>query len=337
MNRRAQLHLLACSILLFILAACGQPAAPVTATSIPTETTVPTATPVPPTPTPTLPPICLSMDLEEISPEKTGKEVVEAMVEELNAGDLLGALAYFDEDARAYYIGVPPAPVEVAHGRAGICGVLAKHISDQLKWNLVVTSDLSGVTTAVNETVIRADSEIWLDSYQQAGMESNRFFDTFRVIDGKIVDYVAILSEESLTKWRPFIAAAQSADTAKRTEGAAGSDFNVIFSDFECIYEGPPAWKYGKANFGIEIKDHKENKYGYVIINLEKGYDIFDLAVATYGGKPSWVRYGSIFDLEYSENATTTYLVAGITKYLMCFSNKEEHIIGLLGPFPVIP
>lgn len=329
MNRRAYLRLLACAILLFILAACGQPTVPPTATSVPTETTVPTAT--------LLPPICQSLQAEETPAGLTGAQIVEEMVAKLNAGDVVGAMALFSEDARAYHIGIFPAPVEVAHGRAEICGLMAEQISDHLKWNLVVTSEYSGVTTAVNVTVIRADSEIWLDSYQQAGMESNRFFDTFRVIDGKIVDYVAILSEESLTNWRPFITAAQSAELSNPAEETAGSDFNVIFSDFECTYEGPPAWKNGMANFGIEIKDHKEYKYGYVIINLEKGYDIFDLAVATEGGKPSWVRYGSIFDLEYSENATTTYLVGGITKYLMCYSNKEEHIIGLLGPFPVIP
>lgn len=343
MNQCINLRVLTCTIILFFLTACGQASDPSPPTIAPTETAVPTFTPVPPTstptPTPTLPPICQSLQAEETPASLTGAQVVEEMVAKLTAGDVAGAMAYFSEDALAYFIGIPPAGFEAVHGKAAICGVMAKHVSDNLKWNLTITSEFKGLTTATNQYSVKAQSEIWLDSYQQAGVISSQFNDTFHVIDGKITDYAAILTEDSLAEWRPFIKEFQAQQESLRAHSpeAAGSDFNVVFSDFECTFEGPSVWKYGKANFGIEVKDHSDYQHGYVIINLDQGYDYFDLAVATDSGKPSWVRYADIFDLRQREKETTTYTVAGINKYLMCFSNKEEHIIGLLGPFPVVP
>ena len=57
------------------------------------------------------------------SPEpkpETASEIVQAMVDRMNAGDPEGSLAYFADDAVAYIIGLPPTGMEVYTGKEQI-------------------------------------------------------------------------------------------------------------------------------------------------------------------------------------------------------------------------
>lgn len=334
MHTQSGKFIIVCGILVIGLISCTtSQATPL----LPTETATPqpptsTPTPLPPTVTPTLPPVCQSLEIQDTPSEFKASDVVSEMVVGLNTGDISKAMSFFAEDARIYIFGVPPNGFQSIIGKEEICRFLADYASNNAEWEINIFSSVN----SSGGVFLTARSKIWLDVYRELEVAPFQFFEKYFVVDGKIVEYSSWMQEESLAKLRPVLAEILSPKPDTSSE-IPGSEITVVFSDKTCVYEGPVVWKSGDIDFTIEVIDQKDVLTGFVLINLDEGYDIFDLAVATAFGRPMWVRYTDIFDSQYWDTETAQHNVTGSPKYLMCFGGELNSLIGLLGPFEVKP
>lgn len=280
----------------------------------------------------TLPPACQSLEPPTAPSDLAAKEVLAEIMAHLNESDVAGAIAYFAEDARRYVFGVPPAAFEASIGRAAICQALAEDVGDNLEWELTVLTDLNLPSGAL----ITAKSRIWLDEYRQLGVAPLEFFTRFKVKDGRIIDAAMWLQRESLANLRPVMSDIASS-MASPSSDPPGSDVTMVFSDHLCSYDGPSVWKAGAMNFALETTHQAEDQNGYVIITMDEGYDLFDLAAVTSSDRPSWVRYSNIFEFGQEQGALVQHRVfENINYFLMCFSdNNTLGPVGLYGPFAV--
>jgi len=285
-------------------------------------------------PTPTLPAVCQSLELQETPSDLSGEEVISNMVERLNAGDVVGAMAYFAEDAHIYIMAIPPVVYEENFGKEAICRTWANYVSDNLK--------LEFTNTTLNNTesgeFITAKSAVWLDSYLQFGAASIELNENILVKDGKIVEYSRWLSKESLAQLRTVL----PNDYFLRPEPVpgissttSGSEFDVIFSDISCEYNGPAVWESGFLDINVEVKD--DHEYALVFVYLQEGTDIFDIAVASNVHDLVGARKTQ-YEFSPGESATVQHLVGGNRMFLLCYTNKAtDGPVGMFGPFKVIP
>ena len=106
------------------LAGCAEP------------TTQPPPTQLPPTQAPpTQPPVG-----QETPQHKLNAEIVQKMVDNLNAGDVEGSLAYFADDARIYLYGFPPTGFELYQGKDQIRAFWQDMVDNHFQWEVKVTS-----------------------------------------------------------------------------------------------------------------------------------------------------------------------------------------------------
>lgn len=317
------------------------PLSPTRTSAQPTPTVEPTLPPTrtsaPPTPTatPPLPPVCQSLETRDTSSELTAKDVVSAMVLALNTGDIAKAMSFFAEDARVFVLGVPPNGYQSMLGKEEICRFLAGYADNNVQWEL---TGLFSVPSYGGSSV-SALSNIGLDVYRALGVISLQFIEKFWVFDGKIAEYSTYLHQGSLAQLRdvlPEIAFAKL-DTSSEIPG---SEVTVVISNHISTYEGPTMWQSGDIDFKIDIKDHQDEEYGCFNVNIDEGFDVFDLASALNptGIRPIWARYRIIFDLGYWDTSTKQHHISadGGEMYLACMGRRDT-IIGLFGPFEVIP
>ena len=311
-----------------------------TNTSAPPTPTVeptlpPTSTSVPPAPTATLPlpPVCQSLETHETSSELKPKEVVSEMVLALNTGDVATAMSFFAEDAKGYVFGVPPNSFQFMLGKEEICRFLVGYADNNVDWELTNLFSINSFGGAD----VSAKSNIGLDDYRQLGIASLQFLDKFLVRDGKITEYEAWLAEGSLDQLREVLpeVAFTNPDTSSEMPG---SEITMVYSDHSCTYEGPTVWQAGNIDFTIKVLDHKDVQTALLTINVDEGYDVFDLAVALIGETPMWVHYSRLFGFDYYDTSTNQYLVSeGGKRHLVCLGGDRGWVIGIYGPFDVIP
>jgi hypothetical protein len=351
MNSHLGKSLIVFLVMVLGLTGCGNQAAPpqpmeAAAPLSPTNTTVPptptdeptlppTSTSVPPLPTATqaLPPVCLSIEPQETSSELKPKEVVSEMVAALNTGDVATAMSFFAEDAKGYVFGLPPNPFQSMNGREEVCRLLAGYANNNVEWELTNLFSIN----AFGGADVSAKSNIGLDEYRQLGIASIQFLDKFLVREGKITEYEAWLAEGSLDQLREVLPeiAFTNPDTSSEMPG---SEITIVFSNHSCTYEGPSAWQSGYIDFTINVLDHKDVQNALLSINVDEGYDVFDLAVALIGETPMWVHYSRIFDHDYYDTSTNQYLISeGGKRHLVCLGGDRGWVIGIFGPFEVIP
>ena len=327
-------------VLVIILSGCANQVTPLQPTqTVPPPTRIPTQLPpteaptiTPPIQTPTLPPVCQSLETQVANSGLPADEVVSGMVERLNVGDVTGAIAYFSEDIHGYIIGFPPEVYEENLGKEAFCRTWVNYVNDNLEWEMsVVTS-----TNTESGTTIAADSRIWLDSYRQMNAFPIEFYDYFHVKDGRIVEYSRKLKPESLAKLREalpndyFLRSKPGPGISSTTPG---SEFNIVFSDLSCTYDGPAVWKSGFLNVGVEVKD--DHEYALVFVYLKKDNDIFDIAVSGNVHTLPEARK-SQYEFFPGDSTTIQHLVGGDRMFLLCFTKKAtEGPVGMFGPFEV--
>jgi len=163
----------------------------------------------------------------------SAEDVVSGMVEQLNAGDVPRAMAYFAEDIHGYIIGFPPVVYEENLGKEAFCRTWVNYVNDNLEWEIsVVTS-----TKTESGTTIAADSKRWLNSYRQMNASPIEFHDYFHVKDGRIVEYSRKLKPESLTKLRETL----PDDYFLRTEPGPGISSIIPGAEFDITFQISPA------------------------------------------------------------------------------------------------
>lgn len=303
----------------------------------------PTSTSTPPTPTstPPLPPVCQSLATQDPSPELNPKDVVSGMVLALNGGDVATAMSYFAENARVFVFGVPPNSFQFMLGKEEICRFLVGYTNNNVEWEL---TNLFSINAFGGSDVI-SNSNIGFDDYRELGIASLQFNEKFLVHDGKITNYEAWLEKSSLAQLREVLPEITFTNPGTSSE-IPGSEVTMIFSNHTCTYEGPAAWQSGYIDFTIKVLDHKDVKNALLIINLDDGFDGLDLAVSLIGETPPWLKRSLIFDSDYYDTSTKHKLVSaeqlsdsteGGERYLVCVGGDRGWVIGLFGPFEVIP
>ena len=104
----------------------------------PTPTHIP-----PPPPTSTSRPTATTIPISAI---------VMGAAERLNAGDLEGSLAYWDDDAIFYIFGLPPTGTEIYQGKEEIRSVLEENVASHFKEEIEINSVMGDVVRAVTTT-----------------------------------------------------------------------------------------------------------------------------------------------------------------------------------------
>lgn len=302
------------------LVGCAAPATQPLPTQAPP--TQPPATQVPPT----NPPVSRKPPQHNLN-----AEIVQKMVDKLNAGDVEGSLTYFTDDARIYLYGFPPTGFELYKGKDQIRAFWQDMVNNHFQWEVKVTNALLG-------DLVHLQAKTWHDFTRQLGVAPLEYNEVYQVIDGKITSYGSWLTMDSLARFRPAFAAAMPPEpTATVVSDPGVSAMTVTIVGGVCTTDNPVALKAGEVTVNVNVEDQDKTGYAVGLFNLDPGKDLLDLTVALYGMPPSW----SDFLLESypgpGQSETYTFTLEKGPVYMICLSKPPELIIGNAGPIPVVP
>jgi len=272
--------------------------------------------------------------LETVEVPSTTSEPVSSAVaglaERLNAGDLQGALAYYDDDAMFYIFGLPPAGTEIYSGKEQISAVLEENIASHFKMEIEVLSVYNDVVTTRTTT--------WHDFTRQLGVAPVEATDVYVIKDGKIVTEAWYISEGSLAKLKSALAEAMPAEPEAETPAEAPvSELTVTFAEGTCVYEDSLALQAGSITMTLDIQDLDKEKYAVSAFNLEPGKDFSDLMASTIeDSPPSWADMFTLRQALPGENSQFEFIVDKGPVYVVCWSSPPDLAIGAIGPFTVV-
>jgi ketosteroid isomerase-like protein len=256
--------------------------------------------------------------------------VVLNMVERLNAGDVEGSLAYFSDDAIAYFMGFPPTGIEVYKGKERIRSLWQDSESNHFEWEVEVVSTYGDI--------VRVQSKTWHDFTRKLEVAPLEYRDIYQVIDGKIKTYGSWLTEESLARFKTaFKLAMPPEPTITPFFGRPGSELTVTSSGGTCTTDAPLALKAGDVKVTWNVKDQDKSKYALTLFTLDPNKDLLDLMVATYGLPPSWGDMVLYEELGPGESKTYPLSLEKGPLYLICWSKPPDLPIGNSGLIPVVP
>jgi hypothetical protein len=256
-------------------------------------------------------------------------EVVLKMAESMNAGDLEGSLGYFADDSVTYFVGMPPTGMEIYRGKEGIRPVWEECIGSHFKMEVEIVS--------VVGDVVNARSKTWHDFTRQLGVAPNEFIETYVVKDGKIALYSSVLTEESLAKFRPALAAVIPPEpTAAPSTDTSVSEINVIISDDTCSYDGTLVLKAGAVTVNVDATGEDKKAYGLSFFTLDSGKDLVDLMSGTpLPSPPAWSNMLTLWEVGSGATKTFTFGADEGPLYLVCWSKPPDLAVGNVGPFEV--
>jgi hypothetical protein len=317
------------------VAGCSTPAAQVSTPSVPLTTQLP-PTQLPPTqPPPAQPPATQIPPAQPPASQETPQsalniDVVLNMVERLNAGDVDGSLAYFADDATVYLMGFPPTGIEVYKGKEQIRSVWQDSADSHFEWDVYVTSAM--------HDLVNVQSKTSHDFTRQLGVAPLEYVDVYEVIDGKIKTYGSWLTEESLARFKPALAAVMPPDpTATPPTDPAVSEMTVTIADGTCTTDSPMNLQAGEIKVTVDVKDTGKTMYAVSFFKLNLGRDILDLMVASVGDKPYWADMPFIEAIGPGQSDTYTMTLEEGPVYMVCWSKPPDLPIGNAGPFIVTP
>lgn len=256
-------------------------------------------------------------------------DVVLKMAERMNDGDLEESLSYFADDSVAYFVGMPPTGMEIYRGKEGIRPVWEECIGSHFKMEVEIVS--------VVGDVVNARSKTWHDFTRQLGVAPNEFIETYVVKDGKIALYSSVLTEKSLAKFKPALAAVMPPEpTTVPSTDTPVSEINVVISDGTCNYDGTLVLKAGEIKVNVDAKGENKKTYGLTFFSLDPGKDIVDLMATTpLPSPPSWSNMLTLWEIGSGTSKTYTFGADEGSLYLVCWSKPPDLAIGNIGPFEV--
>ena len=294
------------AVVLVLMAGCASPASQ----PAPTPTTAPKPTPT----------------------ENPNVVIVLDMVATLNAGDAEGSLAYFADDAMAYFMGFPPTGIEIYNGKEQIRAVYEDSVANHFEWEVEVTS--------AEDDIIMTKAKTWHDFTRMLEVAPLEYIDVYEVKDGKIVTYGTWLTEESLARFKPaFAEVVPPEPTPEPSNETPATEITVTIANGTCVYEGPMTLKAGEVVVHANVEDQDQEKYVVSLFTLEAGKDILDLMVSTIeAGPPAWADTVFLKELDPGESETyKNFKVEEGLLYLICWSGPPDMTIGNAGPFTVVP
>jgi hypothetical protein len=288
-----------------VIGACSAPAAPATPT--------PTQPPAPTDPAPL-----------------SNTDVVLAMVERLNAGDVEGSLGYFTDDAMVYLMGFPPTGIEVYGGKEQIRTLWEDSVANHFEWEVVITKAQG------NDVFVQAQT--WHDFTSAIGVAPLAYTDVYEVVEGRIVTYSSWITGESLGRFKPAFAEAVPPETPAPVDfDLAVAELSVTIADGTCATDAPPVLRAGEVTVNLDVQDRDNSLYALTLFNLDEGRDFLDLMASTAGWQPGWADMLLMEELGPGKEATYTFTAERGPVYLVCWSKPPDIPIGNAGPFQVIP
>jgi ketosteroid isomerase-like protein len=277
-----------------------------------------------PTPTQTAAP-------QAIPTNNPNSALVLDMVERLNAGDVDGSLSYFAEDAIVYFVGMPPAGLEIYRGKEQIRPIWEDCVDNHFKWEVEIESSYGDIVTT--------DAKTWHDFTRQLEVTPNEFIDVYEVKDHKIAIYGSTITEKALAKFKPALAEVMPpSPTSTPSSEPPATEVTVTISDGTCAYNGPMTLQAGDVKVIAEIQDQDKKEFGVTFFTLDPDKDIMDLmASTTRPGPPPWSKMIFFKVLGPNENQTYTFSVTEGKIYLVCWSKPPDLAIGAAGPIEVVP
>jgi ketosteroid isomerase-like protein len=290
--------------MLLVVAGCATPATP------------PPPTQVPPTPA-------------NPADDPNAKIILE-MAAKLNAGDVDGSLAYFSEDALSYFMGMPPTGMEFYQGREGLRPLWEYCAGDNFEMQVDITH--------VEDNLVYADVQTWMDFTRQLGVAPNHFVDVYELKDSKIVTYGSMITNEALDKFKPALLAVMPPEPTPIPEGAAAAEMTVTFAEGTCSTDNPAALKAGEITVKVNAVDQAQEDYAVMLFTLDEGKDMFDLMASTAESSPPGWAHSLLFkQLDPGKSETYTVTLKEGPIYLVCFSQPPVLAIGNAGPIVVVP
>jgi ketosteroid isomerase-like protein len=306
------------SLLVFlgILVAVGLLAVGLTGCASPASTPSPTATSAPVVVNPA---------------ENPNAKIVLQMVRDLLAGDIDGSLAYFAEDARSYFIGMPPTGMEFYQGREALRPMWEFCVSDNFDWEATITK--------VEGDLVYVNARTWLDFTRQLGVAPNEFVDVYEVKDGKIIIYGSIMTEEALEEFKPALEEVMPSEPPPAPASDIPlTEINVTIADGTCSADWPSYVQAGEVTVNMEVRDQDQEKYAVLFFTLEEGKGLVDLMASSLRPMPpSWSKNVFFEELLPGESQSKKFTAKVGNLYLMCWSKPPDLPIGNAGPFVVVP
>lgn len=275
-------------------------------------------------PSPTAAPVTQSAPADSL-PSATVLE----MVERLNAGDVEGSLAYFADDARVYFYGLPPTGTEIYHGKEQFRAVWEDSVSNHFKWEVE--------TNSVADDVVNVRAKTWHDFTRELGVAPLEYTDVYLVKDGKITTYVTTITQESLARFKPAFAEVvpPEPDAAPSTD-APVSELTVTIAEGTCTAHGPVVLQPGEIQVTLDVQDQDKTLYALTFFTLAEDKDFLDLMASTAGeGPPDWAEMILLEELGPGKSETYSFTVEQGPVYGVCWSQPPDLPIGAVGPFEV--
>jgi hypothetical protein len=272
---------------------------------------------------------CASRSSQPPTPESIS-DIVQKMVERMNAGDLEGSLAYFADDAMGYIIGLPPTGMEVYAGKEQIRTLWKDSIDNHFQWEVEIAS--------VGNNIVSVKAKTWHDFTRQLGVAPLEYNDVYEIKDGKIVTYATTITEESLAKLKPALAEVMSPEppTVPLTDSPV-SEMTVTFAGGTCTIDKPIALQAGELKITQNVKDQDNEDYALSFFTLDEDKDFPDLMASTIlSTPPSWSDMFFLRDLSPGQSATFTVNIKQGPVYMICWSGPPDLPIGNAGPIEVV-
>lgn len=276
------------------------------------------ATQPPPTPTPANP------------ADNPNAKIILEMAAKLNAGDVDGSLAYFSEDALSYFLGMPPTGIEFYKGREGLRPMWEYCAGDNFEMKVDITH--------VEDNLVYADVQTWMDFTRQLGVAPNDFIDVYEFKDGKIVTYGSMITNAALDEFKLALLGVMPPEPTPVPAGDPVAEMTVTFAEGTCTTDNPPALKAGEVTVKVNVEDQAQEDYAVMLFTLDEGKDMFDLMASTAASSPPGWTHSLLFkQLKPGESQSYAVTLKEGPVYLVCFSRPPDLAIGNAGPILVKP
>lgn len=113
----------------------------------------------------------------------------------MNAGDVESSLAYFDDDAIAYIIGLPPTGMEIYAGKEQIRALWQDSVANNFQWEVNITG--------TDGDIVYVKAKTWHDFTKQLGVAPLEYNDVYEVKVGKIITYGTTITADALARFKP--------------------------------------------------------------------------------------------------------------------------------------
>jgi hypothetical protein len=263
----------------------------------------------------------------QVSPS-ANPDVVLEMTERLNAGDIEGSLAYFDDEAIVYFFGLPPTGIEVYRGKDQIRSLWEDSVSNHFQWEIK--------NTRVNHDEIYLETQTWHDFTRQVGVAPLQYHDVYQVTNGKISTYGSWITGEALAKFKPVLAEILPPEpTATPSTAPPVSKMTFTIAEGACSTDNQVTLQAGELRVSFDVKDLEKELYALSLFNLDPGKDFLDLMASTHGLPPPWADILLLEELDPGARDTFTVTVEKGPVYVICWSKPPDLPISALGPFEV--